>query len=293
MKITLDGVFILGYNETMNKKKQIRQVLLSYYTHTETPLFVNKKIVSADYGLHCHNHFELEYIYSGSAIENINGESHEVGRGTLYVMKPTDFHSIKTITELTVITISFDYQILPKSLLQHFCDQSRSFVFNVDEKEIPLYESLFDLLLQEYKSNGVITEAVLAIVFEKFMRLSKIIEKTSSINNQNIMNVISYLNLHFNENPKIKDIASKSGYSPEYFSTLFKQTTNKTFTQYVIDIKINNAKKLLALNKLPILDISLNCGFGSVSNFNRTFKSIVNMSPSEYRKRLRDGSFSQ
>lgn len=269
---------------SMRKTKEIKQIWLSYYTHTETTLFVNKKLLTENYDLHCHNHFEMEFVYSGLASENINGETVEVKKGTLYVLKPTDFHSIKMIEPLTITTVSFDYQILPKSLLQYFCDESRNFIFHIENEDFDLYKSLFDMLVCEYKQNELITNNVLSIIFEKLSRLSNVHDKAVAIQNANIFNAIGYINLHFNENPSVKDAANIAGYTPEYFSCLFKEITKKTFTQYLIEIKIANAKKLLALNNLSILDICLNCGFGSVSNFNRTFKSVVHCSPSQYRK---------
>lgn len=269
---------------SMKKTKEIKQVYLSYYTHTDATLFVNKKLVDNDYVLHCHNHFEIEFVYSGRATENINGDSVEVKKGTLSVLKPTDFHDLKIIEPLTVTTVSFDYRILPKSLLKYFCDEARPLVFQTESEEFDIYKSLLDMLASEYRQSDAIVNGVLTIIFEKLSRLYNVGDKTITIQNADVFNAIGYVNLHFNENPSIKDAASVAGYTPEYFSCLFKKATQKTFTQYITDVKIANAKKLLALNTLSVSDICISCGFGSVSNFNRSFKSAVGCSPSRYRK---------
>ena len=68
------------------------------------------------------------------------------------------------------------------------------------------------------------------------------------------------------------------------FCRYFKPRANKTFTRFVNDIRIGHARKLLQEDNLTISQISYECGFNTLSNFNKQFKSIVLMRPHEYRK---------
>ncbi|MCB0475796.1 MAG: AraC family transcriptional regulator, partial [Flavobacteriaceae bacterium] len=69
------------------------------------------------------------------------------------------------------------------------------------------------------------------------------------------------------------------------FCKYFKQRTNKTYVQFLNEIRIENACKILLKNKeMTIDDAALHSGFTSTTNFNRKFKRIKKMTPSEFRK---------
>ncbi len=74
------------------------------------------------------------------------------------------------------------------------------------------------------------------------------------------------------------------GYNLASFCKYFKPRANKTFTRFVNEIRIGHARKLLLEDNLNISEIGYECGFSTLSNFNKQFKSIVNMPPHEYRK---------
>jgi AraC-like DNA-binding protein len=72
--------------------------------------------------------------------------------------------------------------------------------------------------------------------------------------------------------------------SKNAFCRYFKKRTNKTFFQFLIEIRIENACKMLHTNKdYSISYISELCGFQDIANFNRKFKELKGVSPSYYR----------
>lgn len=78
--------------------------------------------------------------------------------------------------------------------------------------------------------------------------------------------------------------ASIANLSKEAFCRFFKLRTRKTFTQYVIQLRINEAQKLLQETEMGISEIAFQVGFENLSYFNRSFRSIVGLSPREFRK---------
>ena len=68
-------------------------------------------------------------------------------------------------------------------------------------------------------------------------------------------------------------------------SSAFKKATGKTYSDYLIDLKISHAKKLLRHTSESIMLIAENSGFESICNFNRAFKKKTQLSPSQYRKK--------
>lgn len=92
---------------------------------------------------------------------------------------------------------------------------------------------------------------------------------------------------HFDEAISLETVAEKANMSKNAFCRYFKKRTNKTFFQFLIEIRIENSCKLLYNNKeLPISSISELCGFQNIANFNRKFKELKGITPSQYRSQF-------
>lgn len=97
--------------------------------------------------------------------------------------------------------------------------------------------------------------------------------------------VFEYAMEKFYEPITLEEIADKAHMNKNSFCRYFKKRTNKTFFQFLIEIRIENACKLI--NSNPDLSISLiaeQCGFGTIANFNRKFKEIKGVTPTNYRR---------
>jgi AraC-like DNA-binding protein len=81
----------------------------------------------------------------------------------------------------------------------------------------------------------------------------------------------------------LKQTASVANLSKEAFCRFFKLRTRKTFTQYLIELRINEAKKLLQERDLGISEIAFQVGFENLSYFNRSFKKITGKTPREFK----------
>lgn len=97
----------------------------------------------------------------------------------------------------------------------------------------------------------------------------------------------------FNRDFSLKEIADLANMTPNAFCRYFKQRTNKTFFQFLIEVRIGNACRLISRESdITISEVSYRSGFKNLSNFNRKFKEIKGMTPSDYKKRLHEPSFS-
>ncbi len=81
-------------------------------------------------------------------------------------------------------------------------------------------------------------------------------------------------------------IADHMNHNSSYLSRLFKQKSGVGVVKYIVDVRIQKAKDLLADPHGKIQDIPAAVGFASVQYFYRVFKKIVNMTPQEYRESL-------
>ena len=100
-----------------------------------------------------------------------------------------------------------------------------------------------------------------------------------------INDVFNYVMHHFSEQIKLDDVAAVASMSPTAFCRYFKKNTKKTFSEFLNEIRIGHACKLITEEKYPIAEVAFLCGYKNISNFNRRFKTIMGVTPSEYQFR--------
>jgi transcriptional regulator GlxA family with amidase domain len=97
--------------------------------------------------------------------------------------------------------------------------------------------------------------------------------------------VFEHVMTNYQKNINLDEIASIANMTKNAFCRYFKVRTNKSFFQFLIEVRIEHASKLLANNsELSVLEIAELCGFNNISNFNRKFKELKQTSPLQYRK---------
>lgn len=102
-----------------------------------------------------------------------------------------------------------------------------------------------------------------------------------------LQDVLDYVMHNFHKEIKLANVANLAFMTPNAFCRFFKQRTNKTFFQFLIELRIEHACQLLSTNKdLDIMQIAEKSGFGSISNFNRKFKQLKKTTPTAYMRML-------
>ena len=92
-----------------------------------------------------------------------------------------------------------------------------------------------------------------------------------------------YIREHYSEALNLDHVSSQVGFSPSYFSTMFRKETGKTFVEYLTDVRIEEAKKLLRESRITIELICNMVGSNDSKRFSKTFKRETGISPKEYR----------
>jgi AraC-like DNA-binding protein len=100
---------------------------------------------------------------------------------------------------------------------------------------------------------------------------------------ERMQKVHNYVLQHFAQEIRLGDVASLAGMSEAAFCRYFKARSNKTFIDFVNEIRIGHACKLLLEDKWTIAQIAYDSGFDSLSNFNRNFKKYIGHTPREYK----------
>ncbi|WP_428231215.1 AraC family transcriptional regulator [Flavobacterium sp.] len=110
-------------------------------------------------------------------------------------------------------------------------------------------------------------------------------KKITDNEGKRMQTVFEHVMTNFQKNINLDEIASIANMTKNAFCRYFKVRTNKSFFQFLIEIRIEHASKLLANNdELSVLEIAELCGFNNISNFNRKFKELKQTSPLQYRK---------
>lgn len=98
-----------------------------------------------------------------------------------------------------------------------------------------------------------------------------------------LLQVLEYINEHLNQDIKLADLAALLGISQFHFSHLFKQSIGTSPYQYLLQQRVEQAKRLLKQTDQPIMEIALLCGFNSHSHLSKQFRQLTGMTPTAYR----------
>ena len=106
----------------------------------------------------------------------------------------------------------------------------------------------------------------------------------NEVETERINDIYNYTINNFDKKISLEEIAAIAHISPNSFCRYFKSQTKKTYSQFLLELKIGHACKLLIENKKSISSICYDSGFNNFSNFNRYFKTITGKSPLQYKK---------
>lgn len=107
----------------------------------------------------------------------------------------------------------------------------------------------------------------------------------SEVSHKTIRKILAYIHDNFTQDISIQGLSEKFYLSPNYLCHLFKKEVGENFIEYISNLRIEYACRLLAETDLPVKQIGENCGFNDYFYFTRIFKRIVSQTPTQYRER--------
>ena len=108
-----------------------------------------------------------------------------------------------------------------------------------------------------------------------------------STDSRRVRKIYEYINTHYTQQITLDDLANLVGMTPVALSRFFKLRSGRTVSDYIIDIRLGNATRLLVNTTNSVSEICYDCGFNNLSNFNRIFKRKKECSPTEFRENFR------
>lgn len=95
---------------------------------------------------------------------------------------------------------------------------------------------------------------------------------------------VDYIFAHYGRDLSLEEVAQHLHMKPTYFSRVFKQSTGRSFVEFVNRLRISKSCELLADGNKPVTQVCFESGFNNISNFNRRFQQLKGMTPSDYRR---------
>lgn len=109
---------------------------------------------------------------------------------------------------------------------------------------------------------------------------------SKSASSSNLNKINEYIMRNFHNDISLPEIASIANMALTTFCNFFKENYRVTFVEYLTAVRIGHACKILAEQDLNIVQTAYECGYNNLANFNRQFRKLKGMTPSEYRKTI-------
>lgn len=254
--------------------------------------------------IHTHNNFELNLLTSGSGKRIVGNNISPFENEDLILIGPNLPHN----RELSDSVRNNQPECLTLYIPERLANSD---LFQI--KELESIRNLFSRALSGivFKGDGVkpIRRQLLHLAklkgCDSFIALIKLLRSLTEIEEQETLSltpelplsyykdldqvkvVYNYVTQNMQNTITLDTVSGLLHMAPGSFCRFFKKRTGQSFMQYVKDIRISNASRLLAETEMAIAQISIESGYNNLANFNFYFKRIMKMTPSEYRKNFR------
>lgn len=253
-----------------------------------------------DFPYHYHDEMEINFILNAAgAKRTVAGVSEEIEDIELVLVGPNLPHvweTHKCVSEkIQEVTIQFHKDLLDEKLLKRGQLKFMKEMFENSKYGIAFSKNtalhLKDRLLSLHtKQNFDSVIELLSILHDlSISRNARLLcdenMKAPAVvyNSRRIEKVMEYLHENYDKNIQLSDCASLVNMAEVSFSRFFKNKTGMSFIDTLIQIRISKATRSLIDTHLTISEIAYNCGFNNISNFNRKFKQLKNVTPAEFR----------
>ena len=224
-----------------------------------------------DYSRHKHSYIEMLYHINGDGYRKLSDSTQGF---TLFdtIIYPVDCWHVDGSAPDENNEVYCVWVDIPNLILSH--------PVKIQDQE-GQFEKLFSEIYKESLRDDPIPQVMSLLIKTLLIQILRVEEESKTTT---IDKITQYLNLHFTENVSLNDIARTVHISKSFLTKYFKQKMGITIIQYVHNMRIQTAKRLLITTDKTIAEIAFDSGFESPKYFFRIFKGKENVSPYQYRK---------
>ena len=278
--------------------------------HEITPLMGKDALYIADrrkkeftYPIHNHEVFELNFVEHASGVRRIVGDSNEViGDYDLVLITSPDLEHVWeqntcTSDDIREITVQFYLDLSDDGFLSRNPFHSMRKMLKEARKGLVFPLSAIMRVYQQLDTLSSVKDGFYAVM--QFMTILYELSRcegartlaTSSFakvevesDSRRVLKVKNFISKNYMDEIRLNTLADIAGMSPSAFSRFFKLHTGRNLSEYIIEMRLGYASRMLVDTAKSIAEISFQSGFNNLSNFNRIFKKKKGCSPSEFRE---------
>ena len=246
---------------------------------------------------HSHITHEIIFVLDGEATFEIENTMYTLTKNSLLLISNFEKHRCLKCSQnyqrfcCLFGNSFFDTKLFDQTLLSVFMNRNPNFshLINIPDDLVSRIESIFSCLYFESNNNySLKTHMIKLKINELLLLINRISPENFSdfstqTNKKIILSIQQYINFNYNKNICLEELSRLFFLDPHYISVKFKELTGKSFKQYLINLRLTQAKQYLIDTNYSITDICYNCGFNDIANFLKIFKRHENISPLQYR----------
>lgn len=237
---------------------------------------------------HVHDDFyQIDYFYKGQGSVVINRKKYSVKPGDLFIANPDDRHGFQAARERPMEGITFKFTLGKRNRLLRF----PNFVANLATLPGARHRELENYLRRACaETNGVqeghfeLAAALLSVFFVLLVRYLRPETETNGVAEANsCQRVLEYIRTHCDSPIRLSDLGKLAGLHPRYLCQKFSREIGRSPLAELTRVRMERARNLLTMTRLPIAEIGIQSGYRDVYHFSKRFKEVVGLSPRKFR----------
>ena len=259
------------------------------------------------YPIHCHELFELNFVENAAGCRRTVGDSSEtIGQYDLVLITSPDLEHVWEQHEcqsndIHEVTVQFYFDFEDDRSIYHTNPFSSIYKMLLRARKglafpLPAIMRVYPMLMQlSAVGEGFYAVRDLFTILYELSKQDGARELSSSVfakvsaesDSRRVLKVKHFIEEHYRDELRLASLSSLVGMTDAAFSRFFKQRTGKNLNEYIIDVRLGHAARLLVDTTHTVSEICYETGFNTLCNFNRLFKKHKGCRPTDFREKYR------
>lgn len=256
---------------------------------------------------HRHDFIYLNYAYQNdyAALSDRDGNLITIHENECYIGQPFSGYALRSLpdTESTIVGVLIKKEVFFRSFMQTFASDNTLFHFFLDPernlyadkylhfsfRNVPEIRPLLNLMILEYANRREDTQQLLtSLATALYLLVARTYHQNlvtnaekSSTDETPVLQMLAYMDDHF-QTVNLQELSSRFSYHPNYISGLLHKETGRTFSELLLQKKMEHALVLMKGTDLSGEEIADALGYTSTTNYYKAFRKYYGTSPREY-----------
>ena len=268
--------------------------------HSDDMVRLYENTQTDHYPAHWNNSFEIIVPVENTYTARVGNITYTIGENEVLIIPAGSVHELIAPDSgkryIIMADQSLFYSVPGLAGVQHYFYPCLYLNHSHNKEMLVMVRTYIETLVQVIREKDYFSHVtscltvsqMFVFIARNLMAERKFDEKRSIHRQHRAINVFleacAYISEHCAEKLTLADVAAYIGYSKYHFARMFKTYSGMSFYDFFMRQRILLCEQLLRDPTLPITEVALRSGFGSITTFNRIFKQFENMTPREYRQ---------